>query len=170
MVLRSSYIEPVFGHRPGYQRVCVSTDEADWPKEGVETRRFFLVVLEGHNTSELVVSDRKTQHRALFSHLMTSLSKTRWIPFYAKSQFLRAGSLPSDTMLSTCNLLSSLTMTAVFRASCTPCRWYVRPGIIALPFQVFSRRPVCFTFLSIPFVQTYRSGLHPKPHAPMQWS
>ena len=47
MVLRSSYIEPVFGHRPGYQRVCVSTDEADCPNEGVDTRRFFLVVLEG---------------------------------------------------------------------------------------------------------------------------
>ena len=70
--------------------------------------------------------------------------------------------------MSTCSLLSSLTMTALFRASCTPCRWHVRPGIIALPFQVFSRRPLCFTFLSILFelVQTYRSGLHPNPTHP----
>ena len=102
-----------------------------------------------------------------------------WLPFPNwEGEFLlifthRANScepdlLDSDTMMSTCSLLSSLTMTAVFRASCTPCRWHVRPGIIALPFQVFSRRPVCFTFLSILFelVQTYRSGLHPNPKHP----
>ena len=75
---------------------CVRKHWWGWLNEGVETRRFLLSVLGGDDTSELAVSEKKTQHRALFSDLMTSLSKLRrWIPsnFYAQSQFLRAGSL-----------------------------------------------------------------------------
>ena len=151
---------------------CVRKHWWGWLNEGVETRRFLLSVLGGTIRPSWLFPKEKPN--TVLSFLIW------WLPFPKEGEFLlifthranscEPGLLDSDTMMSTCSLLSSLTMTAVFRASCTPCRWHVRPGIIALPFQVFSRRPVCFTFLSIPFVQTYRSGLHPKPHALMQWS